>query len=626
MNTPSNIGEQFLREITEELARDVPVRRDLPRGGHLHIDRRLPFLCVYRGVADTADTGTGQLLTSQAAYLVTYPGAISEAALGALIGTLVASQSAQFGAFLLLEIWAADSSDGEPPPQGFRIVAPDLHAPQTLLESMESALLRVGVGEEPPGIRLDYQPEPGRPGMAPLLTREQLRACQCTLLEVNPAYRDPATGELFVFFHKAFRRKFGHALKRCFYEFTHEHTTHRPAHYHELGPRSVTRSSNRVDARLAEISGEFDLLLFVSPINTAAAWQEFQRHNCDRGVEFLYRPRTIDPDLLKRRLFRIAVEKVEDPTLAHIFTAKRDELDRQVTLLSDRNTPRFLLGSRQLFGDVSPRLLQLARDILERLPPSREGEPDGEVFDAEQFAVRAREEVDYYREQDPTLACEVNVRDDIPGIMVSHGNFLIGANAHFRGDRLQATLAHEIGTHALTYHNGRQQPLQELRVGMAGYETFQEGLAVLSEYLVGELDAERLRQLAGRVLAVHMITEGADFVDTFRSLHRLHGFYAEDAFMMTMRVYRGGGYTKDAVYLQGLVQILDYLANGKDLKLLYLGKIAHEYLPLVEELRWRQVLRESVLLPRLFSLRPALNRLERLCRGMTVLDLIEGVD
>ena len=559
---------------------------------------------------------------------MTSPGAIPEAALGTLIGALVASQSAEFGAFLLLEIWAADSTNGEPPPQGFRIVAPDLHSPQALLESMESALLRTGVGEETPEIRLDYQPEPGRPGMAPLLTREQLKACQCTLLglEINPAYRDPATGDLFVFIHKAFRQKFGHALKRCFYEFTREHTTHRPAHYHELGPRSVTLSSKQVDARLAEISGEFDLLLFVSPINTAAAWREFQRHNCERSVEFLYRPRTIDPDLLKRRLFRIAVEEVEDPTLAHIFTAKRDELDRQVTLLSDRGTTRFLLGSRQLFGDVSPRLLELARDILERLPPTRHVERDREVFDAEQFAVRAREEVDFYREQDPTLACEVQVRDDIPGIMVSHGNFLIGANARFQGDRLQATLAHEIGTHALTYHNGRQQPLQELCVGMAGYETFQEGLAVLSEYLVGELDAERLRQLAGRVLAVHMITEGADFVDTFRSLHHLHGFDAENAFMMTMRVYRGGGYTKDAVYLQGLVEILDYLASGKDLKLLYLGKIAHEHLPLVEELRWRQVLQESVLVPRLFTCQPALNRLQRLGRGMTVPDLIEDAD
>ena len=207
------------------------------------------------------------------------------------------------------------------------------------------------------------------------------------------------------------------------------------------------------------------------------------------------------------------------------------------------------------------------------------------------------------------------------GIMVSHGNFLIGANANFSTSRLRATLAHEIGTHVVTYHNGRQQPLQELCGGMAGYETLQEGLAVLSEYLVGELSSARLRQLAGRVLAAHMIVDGADFMETFGSLHQEVGFGAYAAFMMTMRTFRGGGYTKDGIYLQGLVDVLAYLANGNDLRTLYLGKIAHEYIPLIEELRWRHILKEPTLVPRLFTLAESQERLKRLAQGCSVMDL-----
>jgi uncharacterized protein (TIGR02421 family) len=506
-------------------------------------------------------------------------------------------------------------------------VAPRVHPPLKLLATMESALLRARIADGTPSIILDYQKSVCAPEMPLLLSEEQRQAGRVTSLglEIRPAYRDPVTGELFVFFHKQFRHRISLALKRCFYEFAHQYTRHRPAHYHELGPRVITRAANRVDAELAGISGEFDLLLFVSPVNSAAAWEEFKRHRYERTVEFLYRPRTIDPDLLKRRLFRIAIETVEDPTLAHIFTAKRDELDRQVTLLSDRNTARFLLGSRQLFGDVSPALLELALKVLDQAAPDTVDIADKEMLNAEQFALRARQELEYYRDQDQTFAAGVQVREDIPGIMVSHGNFLIGADAEVPSSRLQATLAHEIGTHALTYHNGRQQPLQELCVGMAGYEPFQEGLAVLSEYLVGELGAQRLRQLAARVLAVHMITEGADFMETFRSLHGLYGFSAQGAFMMTMRTFRGGGYTKDAVYLQGLVEVLDYLATGKELLPLYLGKIAHEFLPLIEELRWRQVLQKSLLVPRLFALSATQEKIERLARGLTVLDLSEEI-
>ena len=245
------------------------------------------------------------------------------------------------------------------------------------------------------------------------------------------------------------------------------------------------------------------------------------------------------------------------------------------------------------------------------------------MLDARQFATHAQQEVDYYRQQDQSLAARVEVRDDIPGIMVSHGNFLIGSSAQIASSRLHATFAHEIGTHVVTYHNGMQQPFRELYVGMAGYEPMQEGLAVLSEYLVGGLSSGRLRQLAGRVISVNAVIEGADFMETYRILNQDHGFSTKAAFMMTMRTHRGGGYTKDAVYLKGLMGLLDRLGKGKKLEAMYLGKIALEYLQLIEELNWRQVLEKAPLVPRLFSMPEAQDRIARLGKGMAVPELLE---
>ncbi len=126
-------------------------------------------------------------------------------------------------------------------------------------------------------------------------------------------------------------------------------------------------------------------------------------------------------------------------------------------------------------------------------------------------------------------------------------------------DRSEALLAHEVGTHLVTYYNGREQPFQQLYSGLAGYEELQEGLAVLSEYLVGGLSRARMRQLAGRVVAVRLLTDGATFVDTFRTLDQDWGFAQPMAYQITMRVFRGGGLTKDAVYLRGLQSILRYV-------------------------------------------------------------------
>lgn len=158
---------------------------------------------------------------------------------------------------------------------------------------------------------------------------------------------------------------------------------------------------------------------------------------------------------------------------------------------------------------------------------------------------------------------------------------------------------------------------------MAGYEPMQEGLAVLGEYLAGEIDAARLRLLAGRVIAVKCITEGAGFVETFNRLHTELGFDALSAFYITMRIFRGGGYTKDVVYLRGLRDVLDYIASGNELVPLYLGKISYEHLSFIKELQWRKVLQPPRLLPSFLDNPVAHERLRNINDGFTVLDLVE---
>ena len=625
MKAPKTITSDFCLQVANTLAQGKVVHCNLPGGGCFHMDRQLPFLCVYRLPEGREDPGTAELLTSQAAYLVVTEDEVENHEIGRLTETIVQAMSEEFGAFLLLEIWTGENTTGQQSTGAYHLLAHTATSPIALLEAMEAALLRIRVADEPPVIQLDYgasilpaDKKPLLPGYDPATSN-----IECLGLEISPFFRDTVTGELFVFAYKKFREQFNRALKRCFYEFTRLYTTHRPSHYHELGPQAVARNAMLVDEKLAQISNRFDLLLFVSPVNYSAAWDAFQDKGFSEPVQFLYRPRTMDPDLLKRQLYDIPIENVEDPTLFHIFNAKRAELDRQISLLSDRNTPRFLLGSRQLFGAVSAELLQTAAEILGKIPPVVAAETEVQFLDAQQFAYHAQQEVEYYRQQDQSLAARVEVRDDIPGIMVSHGNFLIGSSAQIASSRLNATLAHEIGTHVVTYHNGMQQPFRELYVGMAGYEPMQEGLAVLSEYLVGELGSGRLRQLAGRVIAVSAVIEGADFMETYRILNQDHGFSPKAAFMMTMRTHRGGGYTKDAVYLKGLVGLLDSLGKGKKLEPMYLGKIALEYLSLIEELKWRQVLEKAPLVPRLFSMPGARERVARVGKGITVTELIQ---
>ena len=186
---------------------------------------------------------------------------------------------------------------------------------------------------------------------------------------------------------------------------------------------------------------------------------------------------------------------------------------------------------------------------------------------------------------------------------------------------MEALIQHEVGTHLLTYCNGQAQPLELMYAGFAGYEQTQEGIAVLAEYLVGGLDINRLKLLAARVVAVESLIKGADFIETFKLLHKDYGFQGSSAFTISMRVHRGGGYTKDAIYLKGLIELLDFIKNGGNISSLYGGKFALKHLPRIEELTHLKILQQPKL-PDFLTSTMAQEKLKRIKEGAQLKDLV----
>ena len=117
----------------------------------------------------------------------------------------------------------------------------------------------------------------------------------------------------------------------------------------------------------------------------------------------------------------------------------------------------------------------------------------------------------------------IEIRDDTSGVMVANGALLIAGTASVCKSRLAGLLAHEVGTHILTYVNGSLQHLKLLGSGLAGYEETQEGLALIAEAAVGGLTAGRLRQIAARVIAVMRLLQGFSFAQTHRELTERQG-------------------------------------------------------------------------------------------------------
>ncbi|HUQ07482.1 MAG TPA: tyrosine/phenylalanine carboxypeptidase domain-containing protein [Kofleriaceae bacterium] len=619
-----NAADPLAALVRARIAAGKPVRRTLAGGGRLHVDRALPFLCVYRRPDDRADLGTDGLVRSQASYLIA-PARADATALAALVDGVVESLVEACGACLVLELWSGD--DAAPAPSAFRIRAAESKQAATTIEALAAALRELTSGATPVTVET-LTADPAPPGHAPLIdtTRATRSGVLVLGLEVPPLYRTPTT--IYPLVLRAFTRDLMHALQRGFFEFTRVQTPARPEHFQMMGRRRLVRAVRASDLELAAIDGSFDFLLAVTPVNVDEAWTEFSAGGRKATPAFRYRMLEVDPELGKRRLYDLPLDRLEDPVLAQLLRDKRRELDRQLSLLDDRDTPRFLHGSLQLYPPVDDALLAEALAILEALAPASAPAAVARTsarVGAEAFAARATRELARYRERLPSLASTIDVRDDVPSLLVSNGNLLVPRRLDVDERRVDALLQHEVGTHIVTRANGALQPLQVLASGLAGYEALQEGLAMFAEFASGGLDAERLRLIAARAVAVRRLVDGVTFPALVAELSDRHGLSPRAAFGVATRVFRGGGLTKDAIYLRGLVQLLDHLRSGGALEPLLLGKLALAQFPVVQELLWREVLRPAALRPHWLDGPRAADALARARAGLRPLDLVERV-
>lgn len=593
------------------------LRQTIGRSGRVHIDRWLPFLVLHR--SDEPESSIARrVAVNSPAYLIWASEDDAEAS-EALVAIAAALRDA-LGPILLIEIedapWRAQPKDApELPPFVVHIAAAGGRGALRALDTLRKACGDVEVDLRRATVDTDAPVEPHGPG-GDGDGADRLR------MTIPPIHRGP-DGRPYPRLTHELAVALGDALLRAAAAFM-EGSPGAPLHYRALGRSAFLAAALHADRKLDAIARSYDFLLSLTPINTAEAMHLFLEGQAERAPEFRYRPLTVDPDLAKRDLYEIDLALLEDPTLERLLCAKRRELDYQLTMLATRNTPGFRPASQLLYGGVDPQLLSDAHALLAsdgcRAPTHREAA----VVRAEEIAAAARELVGRYRRADERFDATVEVRDDVSGLIVSGRKLMIASDSRVANGRVDPLLAHEVSVHLLTCCNGGAQGLTIFRTGLAHYEGIQEGLGVFAEWAVGGLTRLRIRLLAGRVVAVDAMLAGADFIETWRRLTRDLGFTRPTAFNIAMRVFRSGGFAKDAIYLRGFRQVVDLVAAGASLDPFWLGKIAPEDLEAVEELLLRKLLQPPVFKPEFLAREDAQRRIARLRGGLPfdrILDL-----
>lgn len=618
--TPSD--DAVFTEAVALLKAGKAVRLDLEGGGRLHIDRPLPFLCIH--ILTDQDAGAAcDVASANASYLIA---SNLESAVRA-INSVGAYLREHFGTFIIVDIGELERdtmlNEDAPylPPFEITLSGTDQPEMSGALKSFTAAVKAVVAKFRVPRLIELIPAEDEHAELA-----RKLPDIPCLTVRFAPIYRVPESENIYPDLRdRVVANIFDAGLQAIAAFLEASRTIEFPSH-RALGRRAFVDPVTKADRTIDEIASTFDFLLAITPINAEAAWKEFKSNNFERAPRLLYRPLTVEIDVEKKKLFSIPFDRFEDPVLSTLYREKQQELDLQLSLISARETPRFIELGRALYGRVEPDLLTAAEKILAQTADMEEaGESDIDNADCYEVERAAETMVAGYKELYFGFEATIELRGDLPaGLMVSGPRLLISRNTNMVRGRLNALLSHEIGVHLLTYFNGSAQGLRIFRSGLAGYEGLQEGLAVFAEYLVGGMTRTRMRLIAARVVACADMLNGASFVETFNALVQKHGFTQARAFNLTLRLYRGGGLAKDAIYLRGLLEVLEHLKRGGSLSPFWMGKIAASHFGVMQELNSRGLLRAPAVNPFFLSHPGAKKGLDRARSGLSPVEMVSA--
>ncbi|GAB4116037.1 MAG: flavohemoglobin expression-modulating QEGLA motif protein [Wenzhouxiangellaceae bacterium] len=270
-----------------------------------------------------------------------------------------------------------------------------------------------------------------------------------------------------------------------------------------------------------------------------------------------------------------------------------DSVEHGARLLGSIGSHDFLHHSNALFGtpertlsDGKTTVLALAENFsgilegLDKLPLNFTEQP----IDAGHLAAQIEKAVQKKFAADAPV---VELVDELSAkALAGSTRIRIRRDARFTSKDVAQLIHHEAFIHVATKLNGKaQQQLPILGRSHAGTTATQEGLAVFAEFITGSMELDRLRRLTDRVMAIQMAIDGADFIQVYEYFLERSGGRREQSFENTRRVFRGGvltggaPFTKDIVYLEGLLRVHNFLRTtvslGRSdlLHLLFCGKL-----------------------------------------------------
>jgi len=340
-----------------------------------------------------------------------------------------------------------------------------------------------------------------------------------------------------------------------------------------------------IDEKIADIDEKIKILKYINPQNLAEQKTLFL-NNSEFSPRFFYRKCDLDFDSMRNEIRKIP-RKI-DHFLFPLYQKKLESIENKISMLESIDTVDFTNFSKKTFAGVSAQTYKDATEFLQN--NLKKVLPDeSKELNAEETSVF----VNNFLSDRKLGHWKIRFIDDsVADIQITKKNsILIKKDAKFRENRIQAIIAHEIGTHVFRLENGKRQKLRIFERGTANYLRTEEGLAIHNQNLLNLDLGQKFCMPALHIVSIYMASK-MNFCDLFHFLQNTFPIDEDFAWHLCVKAKRGfrdtaqkGAFTKDALYFLGNRDVEKFIAKGGKVSDLYVGKIAIEDLPIIKQIK-----------------------------------------
>lgn len=336
--------------------------------------------------------------------------------------------------------------------------------------------------------------------------------------------------------------------------------------------KSYKEQLDKIDKTLIAVDKKLNILKAITPFNIEGEKEKFIHSEGKYIPKFEYHASSLDYQKLKNE-----VEKVDIPDipLSNIYNKKKQEIIYKINFLEsleNKDDKSLAYYSAKLYGEIQEDNLEYAKNMIYSKPKLKEEEEYLSVSEVSEMIKKFNHIYD--------LQVVFEVWKSASRFAMKWDKLVMREWALVWKREIRSVIAHEIEGHHLRKINGRNLPFSIFAQWTYGYLEIEEGIAIYNQNrFLWEKD-QKFYSIFERYFFTY-VSKKYSYKKLLEELLKYYNHDYEKVFNYLLRLKRwmqsfssDYTFTKDIVYLNWLLKVEEYIRQWRDMKELYIGKIA----------------------------------------------------